>query len=77
MDTAFEELKHKQVINITNGHRLGFVREVETDADDERLLALRLPGEGGTPRHRKELIIPWTCIEHIGDEIIVVNLKEP
>jgi len=69
MESAFQNLKNKEVINSANGHRLGFVSEVIVDAADARLVGLRLPFCSQT------FVIPWACIEHIGKDLIVVTLK--
>jgi len=73
------ELGDKEVINISDGRRLGCVTDVEVDIRDGRLLAiiidngLKLFG----PRKEKSIVIGWDCIERIGDDIILVKYVYP
>ena len=48
---------------------------IEVDTDDARLLAITVPGEGGIFARGRDIKIPWACIEHIGDDLIIVNMK--
>lgn len=78
MDCRMSDLKNKEVINVVGGKRLGYVSDVEVDTIDARLLSIILPGEGGGLFSRSPTIkIPWACIEHIGEDLIIVRLKDP
>lgn len=77
MDCFLTDLKNKEVINITSGKRLGFVADIELDIADARLLSIVLPGEGGLFSKAPSLKIPWACIEHIGEDLIIVKMKDP
>ena len=72
----FSELRCKEVINLPDGCRLGYVSDLVLDTGSgavlalvvpscERLLGL-LPGSG-------EFVIPWTCIRRIGGDLILVD----
>lgn len=73
------DLKNKEVINLCDGTRLGFVTDVELDLDCGRAVALIVPectklfdfGKGGFVR------ILWCDIERIGDDVILVRAKFP
>ena len=77
MDCCLNDLKNKEVINIVSGKRLGYVSDIEVDTLDARLLYLILPGEGGIFSRSPDIKIPWACIEHIGEDLIIVKLKDP
>ena len=77
MDCCLTELRNKEVINIYSGKRLGFVSDVELDVKDARLLSILVPGEGNLFGRGPSLRIPWACIEHIGEDLIIVNIKDP
>ncbi len=77
MDCFLTELKNKEVINITSGKRLGYVSDVELDISDARLISIIIPGEGGLFNKAPSLKIPWACIEHIGEDLIIVKMKDP
>ena len=77
MGCCLNDLKNKEVINITNGKRMGFVCDIELDTEDARLLSVIVPAEsGGFFGKRTGLRIPWACIEHIGEDLIIVKLKD-
>ena len=77
MDTFLSDIKNKEVINVANGKRLGYVCDVELDTIDARLISIMIPGESGGIFGRSQPIsIPWACIEHIGEDLIIVNVKE-
>ena len=44
MGTRVTELRCKEVINITDGQRLGFVSDVEVQLPEGKVLALVVPG---------------------------------
>ena len=77
MDCFLTELKNKEVINVSSGKRLGYVTDIELDTCDARLLALIIPGEGGLFSKAPNIKIPWACIEHIGEDLIIVKMKDP
>ena len=72
------ELKRKEVINICDGKRLGFVGDF--DACSGQILALIVPGPGcicGFLGREKEFVIPFCDVCQIGDDIILVKLPDP
>ena len=75
----FLELKEKEVINCKDCRRLGYVADVEFDCETGKILAIIVPGPGcvwGFLGREKEYIIPFCDICQIGDDIILVRLKE-
>lgn len=73
------ELKQKEVINVRDCRRLGFVGDVDFDICTGRLLAVIVPGPGciwGFLGREKEYVIPFCDIRQIGDDIILVDLRE-
>jgi len=73
------DLRQKEVINVTDGRRLGFVSDVEIDLESGRIDAIVIPGEGrlfGFIGKDNEFIIPWEKIKKIGEDIILVDLDE-
>ncbi len=74
----FCELRNKEVINICDGTRYGYVKDLEIDTKSARILAIIVPIEGkgfGLFCSDKEYCIPWACIVKIGDDIILVDVK--
>lgn len=71
------DFKHKEVININNAKRLGYVQDVTADLKTGVITSIIVPGSnkmfnifGGN----NEIVIPWEKIKCIGDEIILVEI---
>lgn len=75
MSDRFSTLKCKEVINVCDGGRLGYVSDVEVDCKCGRICAIIVPGPCkyfGLGRH-EDYVIPWQCIRQIGDDIILID----
>ena len=60
------KLRQKEVINITDARRLGFVHDVEINENDGSLEAIIVPRRRLFGRiFGGEYIIPWDCIEAV------------
>lgn len=73
------DFRQKEVINISDGKRLGFVSDVEIDLESGKIDAIILPGVGklfGLLGKESEFVIPWEKIVKIGEDIILVELDE-
>lgn len=70
------ELRMKEVINLCDGARLGYVGDLEVDILCGRVVALVVPGRCwffGLFGRGEEFVIPWDAIDKIGDDIILVR----
>lgn len=73
------ELRQKEVINISDGRRLGFVNDIEINLEDGTVEAIVIPAGSGFFRimgRDNELIVPWERIKKIGEDIILVDMDE-
>ncbi|NLL04652.1 MAG: YlmC/YmxH family sporulation protein [Clostridiaceae bacterium] len=73
------DFRQKEVINISDGRRLGFVCDVEINLESGKLDAIVIPGEGrifGFFGKDNEYVIPWSKIKKIGEDIILVEFDE-
>ena len=78
METRVTDLRCKEVINVTDGLRLGFVSDVEILLPEGKVLALVVPGPCrffGLFGRKDDFVIPWNCIRRIGSDIILVELE--
>ena len=71
MQCRMVELRRKEVINIRDGCRLGFVGDVEVRVPEGQVSALILFGRG------EDYYLPWECIQRIGDDIILIDKAFP
>ena len=73
------ELKQKEVINVTDCRRLGFVGDVDFDIMLGCIMALIIPGPAhicGFLGRETEYVIPFSCVKQIGSDIILVDVRE-
>ena len=78
MGTRVTDLRCKEVINVTDGLRLGFASDVEILLPEGKVLALVVPGPCrffGLFGRKDDFVIPWNCIRRIGSDIILVELE--
>jgi len=76
--TSFCELRRKEIINICDGARFGPICDLELDIGSGALLALVVPGPPrffGLIRSEEELVIPFSCIKKIGEDVILVEIE--
>lgn len=79
MMSRFKELCDKEVINIKNGCRIGFVDDIEVDTCDARVSALVVYGRSrlfGLLGREEDTIIPWCDIEVLGEDTVLVCCEQ-
>lgn len=72
-----QDLQEKEVINIRDGIRLGFVSDVEVDTKLGCVIAIVVLSSCkvfGIFGSNEEYVIPWCDIKKIGDDIILVDI---
>lgn len=70
------ELKQKEVINISDGRRLGLVGDVEINMETGNLEAIVIPAGGkflGFFSKENDIVIGWNNIRKIGIDVILVE----
>ena len=71
------DFRHKEVINIRNGRRLGNVLDVTADLKTGTIKSIIVPGSPakffGIFATGDDITIPWENITCIGDDIILVD----
>lgn len=75
---SFCELKNKEVINICDGRRLGFVSDIEIDLENCRVVSIIMPSDGKFFSFSRcdPVRVLWCDIEKIGDDVILVRRAE-
>jgi len=73
------DFRQKEVINVSDGRRLGFIYDAIIDEDSGMVDAFVIPGSGkvlGIFGKDNEYIIPWDCVKKIGEDIVLVELDK-
>ena len=69
------DFRHKEVIDISTGNRLGFMTDIDVDLTSGMVNAIIIPGKrrffGFFPPD-EDIVIEWSRIKKIGDDIILV-----
>ena len=76
MNCSINELRAKEVINVSDGARLGFVSDVEINLENGKITSIIVPGTYrlmGFLGKEDDLIIKWENIKKIGDDIIIIE----
>ena len=71
------DFKHKEVVNITNGKRLGYVQDVCADLETGTITHIIGPGNNKILNifsQNNDIVIPWQKIKCIGDDLILVEI---
>lgn len=77
MGTKGLDFKHKEVINITDGKRLGFVQDVTANLESGTITSIIVPGSTklfNMFSGNNDIVIPWQNIRCIGDDVILVEI---
>ncbi len=73
------EFQAKEVINLCDCKRLGYVSDLHIDECNGCITAIILPGESkfcGLFGNQTEIVIPFECIKKVGPDLIFVEICE-
>ena len=70
------ELRQKEVININDASRMGYVSDVEVSLEKGEIEAIIVPGKIKFFNFGKkdDVVILWEKIKMIGDDVILVDM---
>lgn len=71
------DFRHKEVININDAKRLGFVQDVCADLGSGRITSIIVPGSKKIMSmfsKEDDIVIAWDKIKCIGEDIILVDI---
>ncbi len=71
------QLRQKDVINLCDGTRLGYISEIEFDTCTGQVCTFVLCRSGGILGFSKDppLVLPWCRIECIGEDAVLVKIQ--
>ncbi len=72
------DFKHKEVINISDAKRLGYVQDVCADLGTGKITSIIVPGNTNKFMSlfssNNDIEIPWEKIKCIGEDLILVEI---
>ena len=77
MNCRIIEMRNREVINITDGRRLGAVCDVEIDTCSGKLASIIIYGKPkffGLLGREEDMVIPFEEIQVFGEETILVSV---
>lgn len=73
---SFSDLCEKEVINLCDGKRLGYVCDAEIDTECGRIIRIAIPAKNGLFVGKARIYIKWNSIERIGEDTVLVRYTE-
>lgn len=80
MSSRVTELRAKEIINVHDGSRYGYMGDLEIDLETGRVSALVVPGRlrlFGLLGREADQVFPWASVRRFGEDIILVDEAAP
>lgn len=80
MECRVSELRYKEIINVSDGSRYGWVGDVEVDLESGQVRALVVPGRlrlFGLLGREEDRVFPWEAVRRFGADTILVETPPP
>ncbi len=74
METSYQELRQKEVVNICDGKRLGRICDIVFTYPEGKVLGIVAPGGRGFRFGKADIFIDLKDINKIGVDVIMVEL---
>ena len=71
------DLRSREIINIIDGRRLGYIGDLDIDLEIGKIRAIIVPGPGKILSifgRENDIYIPWEKVVKIGLDVILVDL---
>ena len=75
--TRYSKLRQKEVVNILDGARLGYICDLVVDVTSGKVCAIVVPGATRLSflfKGERDSVIPWGNIRKIGEDVVLVEL---
>ena len=76
MECRVSELRYKEIINVSDGSRYGWVGDVQVDLESGQVRALVVPGRlrlFGLLGREEDRVFPWEAVRRFGADTILVE----
>lgn len=73
------ELRVKDVVNVVDGRRLGYIGDLELDLPQGRIRSVIILGASrwfGFFGRDPDQVIPWSQVTKIGEDVVLVDLSQ-
>ncbi len=73
---SYQELKKKDVLDISSGKNLGKINDLIIEKNSGKICKIIVPGRRNGFLSCENLEIKYSSIQKIGDDVILINLNE-
>ncbi len=70
------ELRCKEIIDVRDGSRFGYVGDAQVDLDSGQVTALVIPGRlrlFGLLGREEDMVFPWAAVRRVGEDTVLVE----
>ena len=75
MDISLNDLKSKEIINLSDGSKMGRIFDLVFDSESGKVVGFVVPGEKHFFKKSEDLFIPIEKVRRIGDDVILVRFE--
>ena len=75
--TRYAKLRQKEVVNVLDGARLGYISDLVIDMPTGKVTAIVVPGPTRFSflfKGERDSVIPWQNIRKIGEDVVLVEI---
>lgn len=74
-ELSYCELRRREVINGSDGRRMGHIIDLVFSVESGKIKGVILPyGKRGIFSKSQDLFVPWSCVQRIGEDVILVEI---
>jgi sporulation protein, YlmC/YmxH family len=71
---SINSIRTMEVIDIITGTKLGFIKDLKIDCDEQRIVSLLMPIQKNSWFNKYDVVeIPWSKVKKIGVDVILVE----
>ena len=71
---SINALRSMEVIDINTGGKVGFIKDIKIDYEEQRVISIILPGEvKGWFSKTEDIEIPWTDVVKVGIDVLIIK----
>ena len=75
MDISYNDLRNKEIVNLSDGSKMGHITDVVFNSDSGKVVGIVVPGEKRIFRKTDDLFIPLEKVRRIGDDVILIRYE--
>ncbi|HEY5524321.1 MAG TPA: YlmC/YmxH family sporulation protein [Clostridium sp.] len=73
---SINAMRTMEVIDINSGSKVGHIKDIKIDCDEQKVLSILLPGEvKGWFSKSEDLEVKWCDIIKVGVDVILIDLS--